>query len=101
MSQPQQLSHGEFLQSRDARTMEPDLPFLRELQRTMRSLQPPPARFHGNQIIYVPSKACHQPITFTLEDILTDTHSNVLMTDPFAYWIRRKNTAKRPSPLIV
>ena len=26
---------GEFLQSRDARTMEPDLPFLRELQRTM------------------------------------------------------------------
>ncbi|KAK3768043.1 hypothetical protein RRG08_045862 [Elysia crispata] len=26
---------GEFLQPRDARTMEPDLPFLRELQRTM------------------------------------------------------------------
>ncbi|KAK3743181.1 hypothetical protein RRG08_064037 [Elysia crispata] len=35
--------------------MEPDLPFLRELQRTMRSLQPPPARFHGNQATYVPS----------------------------------------------
>ena len=45
---------GEFLQSRDARTMEPDLPFLRELQRTMRSLQLPPAKFHGNQfIIYI------------------------------------------------
>ena len=46
---------GEFLQPRDARTMEPDLPFLRELQRTMRSLQPPPTRFHGNQTTYVPS----------------------------------------------
>ena len=46
---------GEFLQSRDVRTMEPDLSFLRELQRTMRSLQPPPSRFHGNQITYVPS----------------------------------------------
>ncbi|KAK3792617.1 hypothetical protein RRG08_035951 [Elysia crispata] len=33
-----------------------------------------------------------QPITFTLEEILTDTHSNVFMTDPFAYWMRRKET---------
>ena len=82
---------GEFLQPRDARTMEPDLPFLRKLERTM--MFPP---------------AWPQPITFTLEGILTDTHSNVLMTDPFAYWIRRKNIsplmlgdARRLSPLIV
>ena len=59
---------GEFLQSRDARTMEPVLPFLRELQRTMRSLQPPPARFHGNQITYVPSSLSSADYVYVRRD---------------------------------
>ena len=42
---------GEFLQPRHARTIEPDLPFLRHLQ-TMRSIQPTQPRFHGNQNIH-------------------------------------------------
>ena len=59
---------GQFLQPRDARTMEPDLPFLRELQRTMRSLQPPPARFHGNQTTYVPSSLASADYVYVRRD---------------------------------
>ena len=44
---------GEFLQPPHARTIEPNLPFLRHLQ-TMRSIQPTQPRFHGNQNIHVP-----------------------------------------------
>ncbi|KAK3696972.1 hypothetical protein RRG08_023162 [Elysia crispata] len=46
---------GEFLQPREARAVEPDLPFLRQLQQSMRSIQPPPPRFHGTQTAYVPA----------------------------------------------
>ncbi|GFN87854.1 transposon ty3-g Gag-Pol polyprotein [Plakobranchus ocellatus] len=46
---------GEFLQPHDARTVEPDLPFLRHLQQTMRSVQPPTPQFHGQPSVYVPA----------------------------------------------
>ncbi|GFO11315.1 Gag-Pol polyprotein [Plakobranchus ocellatus] len=46
---------GEFLQPCDARTFEPDLPFLKCLQQTMRSLQPPALKFHEYHPVYIPS----------------------------------------------
>ena len=46
---------GEFLQPCDTSTTTPDITFLRNLQQTMHSIQPPAPKFHGNQTSYVPS----------------------------------------------
>ncbi|XP_076441065.1 uncharacterized protein LOC143280318 [Babylonia areolata] len=46
---------GEFLQPLEARTVEPDSTFLKHLQHTMRSVQPPAPKFHGQQSTYVPA----------------------------------------------
>lgn len=46
---------GEFFQPPAARTFEPDSTFLKHLQHTMRSVQPPAPKFHGQQSTYVPA----------------------------------------------
>ena len=46
---------GEFLQPTDRFTIEPDAAFLKQLQHTMRIIQPPAPEYHGNQRVYVPS----------------------------------------------
>ena len=45
---------GEFLQPGTLRLPEPDLHFLSQLQKTMRSIQPPVPLFHGEQTSYIP-----------------------------------------------
>ncbi|GFR76345.1 Pol polyprotein [Elysia marginata] len=59
---------GEFLQPRDARTGEPDLPFLKHLQHTMRSLQPPTPRFHGYHPVYVPASLASSDFVYVRRD---------------------------------
>ena len=59
---------GEFLQPREARTVEPDLPFLRQLQQSMRSIQPPPPRFHGTQTAYVPANLASADYVYVRKD---------------------------------
>lgn len=46
---------GEFFQPLDARSVEPDSEFLKRLQHTMRTVMPPPPKFHGQHATYVPS----------------------------------------------
>lgn len=46
---------GEFFQPLDARTIEPDSTFVKHLQHTMRSVQPPAPKFHGQHSAYVPT----------------------------------------------
>ena len=59
---------GEFLQPREARAVEPDLPFLRQLQQSMRSIQPPPPRFHGTQTAYVPANLASADYVYVRKD---------------------------------
>lgn len=59
---------GEFLQPREARAVEPDLPFLRQLQQIMRSIQPHPPRFHGNQPVYVPTNLASADYVYVRKD---------------------------------
>ena len=47
--------YGEFLHSCTSRLTETDVPFLSQLQKTMRSIQPPALRFHGRKTSYIPS----------------------------------------------
>ncbi|GFR64786.1 Gag-Pol polyprotein [Elysia marginata] len=65
---------GEFLQPRDARTVEPDLPFLEHLQHTMRSLQPPTPRFHGYHPVYVPASLASSDFV----NVRRDSHKHPL-----------------------
>ena len=46
---------GEFLQASETVTMEPDTAFVKQLQRTMRAIQPAPPQYNGNDRSYVPS----------------------------------------------
>ncbi|GFN78285.1 Pol polyprotein [Plakobranchus ocellatus] len=59
---------GEFLQPHDARTVEPDLPFLRHLQQTMRSVQPPTPQFHGQPSVYVPANLAPAKFVYVRKD---------------------------------
>ncbi|KAK3789903.1 hypothetical protein RRG08_006580 [Elysia crispata] len=59
---------GEFLQPHDARTVEPDVPFLRHLQQTMRSFQPPTPQFHGQPSVYVPANLAPAKFVYVRED---------------------------------
>ncbi|GFN79523.1 Pol polyprotein [Plakobranchus ocellatus] len=59
---------GEFLQPHDARTVEPDLPFLRQLQQTMRSVQPPTPQFHGQPSVYVPANLAPAKFVYVRKD---------------------------------
>ena len=60
---------GEFLQPRHAHTITPDLPFLRHLQQTMRSIQPTQPRFHGNQNIHVLSSLASAKYVYVRKDL--------------------------------
>ena len=46
---------GEFLQASESFTMEPDTAFVKQLQRTMRAIQPSAPQYHDNGRSYVPS----------------------------------------------
>ena len=46
---------GEFLSSTGTETSTPKSEFVQQLQNTMRSMKPPPPKFHGQQSTYVPS----------------------------------------------
>ena len=46
---------GEFLQASESFTMEPDTAFVKQLQCTMRAIQPSAPQYHGNGRSYVPS----------------------------------------------
>ncbi|KAK3748814.1 hypothetical protein RRG08_065321 [Elysia crispata] len=59
---------GEFLQPHDARTVEPDVPFLRHLQQTMRSFQPPTPQFHGQPSVYVPANLAPAKFVYVRKD---------------------------------
>ncbi|GFR97519.1 Gag-Pol polyprotein [Elysia marginata] len=59
---------GELLQPRDARTVEPDLPFLKHLQKTMRSVQPPAPQFHGQPPVYVPASLASSKFVYVRRD---------------------------------
>ena len=59
---------GEFLRPHDARTVEPDLPFLRHLQQTMRSVQPPTPQFHGQPSVYVPANLAQAKFVYVRKD---------------------------------
>lgn len=59
---------GEFFQPHDTRTNEPDVPFLRQLQQTMRSIQPPPPRFHRQQNTYVPNNLASTEYVYVRKD---------------------------------
>lgn len=65
---------GEFLQPCDTRTSEPDIPFLRQLQQTMRSIHAPAPKFHGNQSSYVPSTLASADYVY----VRKDSHKNPL-----------------------
>ncbi|GFO32837.1 Gag Pol polyprotein [Plakobranchus ocellatus] len=59
---------GEFLQPHDARTVEPDLPFLTHLQQTMRSVQPPTPQFHGQPSVFVPANLAPAKFVYVRKD---------------------------------
>ena len=59
---------GEFLQPHDARTVEPDVTFLRHLQQTMRSFQPPTPQFHGQPSVYVPANLAPAKFVYVRKD---------------------------------
>ena len=59
---------GEFLQPHDAHTVEPDLPFLRHLQQTMRSVQPPTPQFHGQPSFYAPANLAPAKFVYVRKD---------------------------------
>ncbi|GFO33310.1 Pol polyprotein [Plakobranchus ocellatus] len=59
---------GEFLQPRDAGTFEPALPFLKHLQQTMLSLQPPALKFHGYHPVYVPPSLASADFAYVRRD---------------------------------
>ena len=59
---------GEFLQPCDTSTTTPDITFLRNLQQTMHSIQPPAPQFHGNQTSYVPSTLATAKYVYVRKD---------------------------------
>ncbi len=59
---------GEFLQPVDKVTMEPDTAFVKQLQRTMRSIQPTPPQYHGTQRAYVPSNLASTGYVYVRHD---------------------------------
>ena len=59
---------GEFLQPCDTSTTTPDITFLRNLQQTMHSIQPPAPKFHGNQTCYVPSTLATAKYVYVRKD---------------------------------
>ena len=65
---------GEFLQSLDAQTVEPNSSFLKQLQQTMRSVQPPAPKFHGQQSVYVPANLASTGYVY----VRTDSHRHPL-----------------------
>lgn len=65
---------GEFLQPLDAQTVEPDSTFVKHLQDTMRSVQPPAPKFHGQQSAYVPTNLSSTGYVY----VRTDSHRHPL-----------------------
>ena len=59
---------GEFFQSLDAKTMEPDSMFLKHLQQTMRTALPPAPVYHGKTPVYVPSNLASTGFVYVRND---------------------------------
>ena len=83
---------GEFLQPCDTSTTTPDITFLRNLQQTMHSIQPPAPKSHGNQTSYVPSTLATAKYVYVRKD--SHKHpSNAPMTAHFASSTKVTNTS--------
>ena len=83
---------GEFLQPCDTSTTTPDITFLRNLQQTMHSIQPPAPKFHGNQTSCVPSTLATAKYVYVRKD--SHKHpSNAPMTAHFASSTKVTNTS--------